>query len=278
MNSKKYSILKTLVALTATAMMLSCAEEADNGITDITSMFNDKWNINEDVVHNDDGTITYDALMWGGMVAYFDNDGLPQDWTGYDRLVFEFAERTEVNSQLMINDDIVASGNVGITSLECSFLGLDVTQVKQVALQAAEPAVFKVKRIYLTTKGEEQPPVSITIWEGRCAFGNWENGFVVNGDKFKTAVPGDILEIVYTTDDSTPEANAWQIKTIYSSTDHTLEGNANELNKWGSVNVSRSSTIHHIALTANDVDSLKKYGLFANGHYAVVKRCNLLQW
>ncbi|MBP5339087.1 MAG: hypothetical protein J6Z14_07275 [Prevotella sp.] len=278
MTKNRFSLLKTLLAIAVSTLMLSCTEVKTDGNLDLTSQFIDKWNINEDVRHNDDGTITYDALTWGGLVAYFDQDGLSFDMSGYDKLIVDFVEPAEVNCQLMINDDVVAAGSVGITTLECSFLGINVSKVKQVALQAADHAVFKIKRIYLTKTDEEQPQKATTIWEGKCAFGNWENGFVIDADRFNIAMPGDILEIVYTTDPKTPGDNVWRIKTIYSSTEHTLEGNANELDKWGAMTVSRSSTIHHIPLTANDIDSLRVYGLFANGYYTVVTKCNLLQW
>ena len=57
----------------------------------------------------------------------------------------------------------------------------------------------------------------------------------------------------------------------------TLEGNYNELNKWGSAAVGRDATSYRIALTANDIAKLKELGLYVNGYYVIVTKVNLLR-
>jgi hypothetical protein len=57
----------------------------------------------------------------------------------------------------------------------------------------------------------------------------------------------------------------------------TLEGNYNELNKWGCATVGRDATHYRIALTANDIAKLKELGLFVNGYYNIVTKVNLLR-
>jgi hypothetical protein len=88
---------------------------------------------------------------------------------------------------------------------------------------------------------------------------------------------GDKLEFIFTTDRSDFSRTYWLFKTIYSSTDMTLEGNYNELNKWGCAAVGRDATSYRIALTANDIENLRKVGLFVNGYYNIVTKVNLLR-
>ena len=57
----------------------------------------------------------------------------------------------------------------------------------------------------------------------------------------------------------------------------TLEGNYNELNKWGCAAVGRDATHYRIALTANDIANLRKVGLFVNGYYNIVTKVNLVR-
>jgi hypothetical protein len=66
-------------------------------------------------------------------------------------------------------------------------------------------------------------------------------------------------------------------KTIYNTTDETLEGNDSELNEWGCASVSSTATSYRIRLTAKDVENLKKYGAFVNGYYINVTQVNLLR-
>jgi hypothetical protein len=57
----------------------------------------------------------------------------------------------------------------------------------------------------------------------------------------------------------------------------TLEGNNSELNKWGCAVVGRDATSYRISLTANDIENLRKVGLFVNGYYNIVTKVNLLR-
>ena len=123
----------TLIAATLFAVGLN-AEEID-----ITANFNYTWNGEESIVNNADGSITFNALSWGGLAAFFatktdDGQDMPIDWSGYSKIVFEFAEATTVNTQILVLEGASAWGNIGITSLECSFAGNDMTGVMQVAL------------------------------------------------------------------------------------------------------------------------------------------------
>lgn len=267
--------MRYLLILLTAIFAVACSEGEKGGDRDITSLFKDRWNINEEVIHNSDGTITYNALQWGGLVADFKNQEQPEDWTKYEKIVFEFAERTTVRTQLMINDKIVSYGSPGILTLSSPLVGIDIKNVKQVALQAYENTTIKVKRIML--KEAKDTDFTTPIWDGECIMGNWESGFLVDAEQFKDAKPGNVLEFVYSTDTTNPTVYYWQVRSVYSGTEQTLEGNANELNEWGCATLGKGTTRYRITLTENDVEQLKKLGLFVNGYYITVTQCFLLQ-
>lgn len=141
---------------------------------------------------------------------------------------------------------------------------------KEVEIQGMNTVVSKVE---LESAVET---TSTTIWSGTCSFGNWTEGFNIEADKFATAHAGDVIEFIYTTDDSNPNT-WWQFKTIYSGTETPLEGNKNDLNEWGCATVAKGSTQYKITLTETDVTNLKEKGLYTNGYYNIVTQVNLIQ-
>lgn len=267
--------MKKLFALMALALLMACGSNPNEDPTDLTSKFKGTWNINEKVQHNDDGSITYTGVTWGGLVATVKEHNLPVDWTGYESIVFELAEPTKVMTQIVVSDKLSMMSKAGVTTVKCNFDGQDVSQVSEVALQLAEASTINVKRVYLT-KAEELK-YSTPIWDGECVFGNWMGGFVIPPSSFNDAVEGDKLEFIYTTDQSNPAITYWQFRTIYNGTDTTLEGNSDELNDWGCATVGKASSDYRIKLTATDVANLREKGLFVNGYFITVTQCNLLQ-
>lgn len=271
--------MKKLLTLLAAAMLLACGgkptttEEDDD--LNITSKFNSTWNIYEHLTNNDDGSITFEAVKWGGLAADFTKNGVPVDWSDYESIVFELAEPTKVYTQIWVTEKLIAGSYPGATTLKCNFDGQDVSAIGQVALQTSEPTTITVKKIYLTPAGS--PMISTPIWSGECEFGNWENGFNISPDHFITAEEGDKIEFIYNTDHKNPSVSYWQFKTTYNTTDITLEGNHNELNEWGCATVGSESTDYRIILTAKDAEQLKEYGLSVVGYYNIVRQCNLLQ-
>ena len=121
----------------------------------IISQFTYCWNGSESFTANGDGTITYYAAEWGGLAAWLANDG-PVDLSGYSKLVFEFAEATTVNTQILVQKGGVniadAWGEPGIDKLECSFSGKNVSAVEQIALQTSASTTITIKKIYLVKK------------------------------------------------------------------------------------------------------------------------------
>lgn len=268
--------MKKLTTIMLVALLTACGIHlGDEDDTDLTSKFNGTWNIYESIERSVDGTITYYALPWGGLVGSVKEHNMPADWSGYEAVVVEYAEPTKVATQILISDNLKTLGKAGITSLTCNLDGQDVRAVDEVALQAADTTTLTVKRIYLIPNTAEWD--STPVWTGKCAFGNWEKGFVVKPEYFTSAYPGDKLEFIFTTDSSNPNPY-WQFKTIYNDgTDTTLEGNANELNDWGCATVGSKSTLYRITLTEKDVKNLKEKGMFVNGYYTTVTKCNLLR-
>ncbi len=266
---------KVLIFL-ASVLLVSCGLTPSNDDElNITSKFNSTWNIYEGIVRNDDGSITYYALPWGGLVAGVKERNMPADWSRYESIRFEFSEPTTVPTQIMVSDKIKTWGKEGITSLTCFFDGYDLKAIDEVALQAGDTTAITIKNVYLSlgTSTWNATP----IWKGNCQQGNWAEGFVIKSDKFSEAYEGDKLEFLFKTDKSNPDVSYWLLKTIIDGTDQTLEGNDNELNKWGCASMGKEATVYRIVLTHNDVANLKKKGLFVNGYYNNVTQCNLLR-
>ena len=125
--------------------------------------FNYNWNNDaESIERTEDGSIIYNSAEWGGLAGWFANEEeVPADWSNYIKLVFEFAEPTTVNTQILVSDgeNNVASawGDPGIKKLECSFAGKDVSKVKQCALQTEKATTLKITAIYLVKAGGSTP-------------------------------------------------------------------------------------------------------------------------
>ena len=123
--------------------------------TDILSLFTYCWGGNEWLVNNDDGSVTFHAQTWGGMAAWLQQDGHGADWSEYEKVVFEYAEATTVNTQILVGS-ASGWGERGITRLECLFDGHDMSSVDQIALQTSNPATITVTRVYLVTHPYEE--------------------------------------------------------------------------------------------------------------------------
>lgn len=241
----------------------------------ITPKFKATWNVHEKFEQNSDGSITYHSVQWGGLVGLVKEHNLPVDWSGYESLTIEFAEPTKVETQIMVGNVMRTWGRKGITKLTCFFDGVDMRQTDQVVVQTAEPSTLVVKSAKLSPVATSWD--STPIWEGECVFGNWQDGFVIPPEQFSTAMEDDKLEFIFTTDLSDPKRTYWQMKTIYNTTDQTLEGNFSEQNDWGCTQVGKTATSYRARLTAKDVKELKKKGMYVNGYFVVVTQVNLLR-
>lgn len=126
---------------------------------DITENFTNFWNGgNQSITENADGSITYHAIVGGGMSAWF---GGSFDFSPYTSLVVEFAEAPTVNTTLFFelpwgstkqeaeagNEEIVMNINQITDSWNLGH------SVNQLALQANEEADIKISRIYLKGSG-----------------------------------------------------------------------------------------------------------------------------
>lgn len=266
--------MKKLFVMIASTMLMACMSNNDDDGLDLTSKFNSTWNIHETFEKNRDGSVTYHANAWSGLVASVREQNLPVNWSDYESISVEFSEPTKFGTQIAISDQIKVFGKTGITTLTCFFDGQDVSQVGDVIIQTAENGTVTIKRVYLTPGASEWD--STPVWTGECNFGDWEEGIIVDKEKFLDAQEGDKLEILYQTDISDPSVEYWQIKTIYNGTDNTLEGNASNLNDWGCALVGHSGILR-IRLTANDIKELRNVGMFVNGYHTIIKQVNLLK-
>jgi hypothetical protein len=258
------------------SLLFSCTDSksvADR--LNITDKFKYTWNVYEKIEEQGDGSIIYHAVPWGGLFASMKEHNMPVDWSEYQSITFDFAEPTQVATQIMISDELKTIGKAGISSLTCYFDGHNMHAVDEVALQASDSTTLKVRSVRLTPNDAVWKATS--IWEGHCVQGDWEGGFVISPDMFKDVIEGDKLELVFHTDKSNPSVTFWLMETIYDGTDQTLEGNNNELNNWGCAMMGSEAKVYRIILTAKDVETLRKKGLFVNGYYNIVTQCNLLR-
>ena len=120
------------------------------------------------------------------------------------------------------------------------------------------------------------PTATTTIWEGQVATGNWASGIGIEKEKFATVKEGDILEIVYTVDNS-EGATYFQFKTDIPDLDETLSSNASSLNDWGCATVSATGTSFKITINSADAQKLKEHGLYIGGYYCIATAVNLIQ-
>ena len=132
---------------------------------DLTSKFTELWNNSESKTVNSDGTITYNAAQWGGLVMPL---RAAIDFGKYESLVIKFAEATPVKTQWYIeygtetsswNNSSTYEIAAGSTEFELNFASKymsNLNRIYQVALQAAEAGTLKISSIYL--KGREGEP------------------------------------------------------------------------------------------------------------------------
>ena len=172
-------------------------------------------------------------------------------------------------------DQVTGTYTDGATNFEhkCEITAGGLENLKsgsEVEIQGMNVVVSKVE---LESSVETK---STAIWEGECSFGDWENGFSIAAEKFANVNAGDVIEFIYTTDDSNPNT-WWQFKTILNGTETVLEGNNADLNTWDCATVAIGSTTYKIVLTENDVTGLKEKGMYVNGYYNIVTKVNLIQ-
>ena len=222
---------KILLISLATVTLTACRQDVQEDKYNITSKFRATYNIYESFENNDDGSITYHAAAWGGLVGVMKERNLPVDWTPYESITFEFAEPTKIETQVLISEKVKTWGRAGISSLTCFFDGLDVRNVNEVLFQATDSTTITIKSVRLRPVVDNWD--SRTIWEGECHCDNWENGIYLPPETFTNLSEGDKLEFIFTTDRNDIDRTYWQFKTINATTEMTLEGNYNELNKWG---------------------------------------------
>ncbi len=159
--------------------------------------FNYTWNQAESIERTEDGII-FTTAEWGGLAGWFAPDDVPSDWSEYSKIVFEFAEPTTVNTQILVSNgsENVASawGEPGINKLECSFTGKDLSKVAQCALQTSAPTVLKITAIYLVKQGGESGVENIKAQEalngirynlsGQRVSDSYKGVVIQNGRKF----------------------------------------------------------------------------------------------
>ena len=177
--------------------------EPQGEIVDLIDRFTYTWNGDESLTHNDDKSITFNGVSWGGLAAWLANDNVPADWSAYEKLVFEFAEPTTVNVQGFVQtttENITYWGNPGITKLECPFEGKDVSEVKQVALQLSDPATVVITKIYLVKKSEVEPAPEFAL-----TFDPKDGTEVEVNDEITLTYDDEAFLLYYTTDGSDPK-------------------------------------------------------------------------
>ena len=174
--------------------------EPQGEIVDLIDKFTYTWNENESLSHNGDKSITFNGVQWGGLAAWIGGE----DWSAYEKLVFEFAEPTPVNVQGFVQtatpEDIKWWGEPGITKLECPFEGKDMSAVNQVALQLSDPATIHITKIYLVKKSGVEPAPEFAL-----TFNPASGATVEVGDEIELTYDDEAFLLFYTVDGSDPK-------------------------------------------------------------------------
>ena len=177
--------------------------EPQGDIVDLIDKFTYTWNSSETLTHNDDKSITFNGAQWGGMAAWIGGE----DWSEYEKLVFEFSEPTPVVAQGWIKNGegeqpaayTWSEWTPGVTKLECPFEGKDVSQIMQVALQLADPGTVNISKIYLVKKSGETPAPEFAL-----TFNPASGTEVAVGDEIGFEWDSDKFQLWVTTDGSDP--------------------------------------------------------------------------
>ncbi|MBP5508585.1 MAG: chitobiase/beta-hexosaminidase C-terminal domain-containing protein [Prevotella sp.] len=201
-GGKTYS--SEIVTVTYTVKEVVEPEPLPENAVDLIDKFTNTWNPNDSQTHNDDKSITYNGAQWGGLAYWVGGE----DWSQYEKLVFEFSEPTPMAVQGWIKngegDDPAytwSDWKAGVTKLECPFEGKDVSKIMQVSLQLAEAGTVQISKIYLVKKSEEPAP------EFKLTF-DPESGAEVEVDDIITmSFDGDAFRCSYTTDGSDPRTS-----------------------------------------------------------------------
>ena len=99
--------MKKILLMTLAAVILTaCRQDVQEDKYDITSKFRATYNIYESFTNNRDGSITYNASPWSGLVGIIKERNLPVDWTPYESITFEFAEPTKIETQVLISEKV----------------------------------------------------------------------------------------------------------------------------------------------------------------------------
>ncbi len=168
--------LLTIIAFMLVVFTANAQNAGDK--VDIMGRIGYCWNENE-TWSNVGGVITFNSVQWGGVAAWIGGE----DWSGYSKVVYEFAEPTTLYTQIQLqrnNGDAYVQGcGTGSTSVEMTFDDKDVTSVSQIALQASGEATIKITAIYLVV-GEKTDPVDYSTYTELITNGNCEGDDVSN--------------------------------------------------------------------------------------------------
>ena len=111
------------------------------------------WNEKESFSRDENNWIIYNGVEWGGLVSTYDNE----DWSGYEKVVFEFAEPVPVDVQIYMDfgtsgDEVTNMTSKGATSAEFSRGSLDWSHVHALVLQPSQKCTLKITSVYLKKK------------------------------------------------------------------------------------------------------------------------------
>lgn len=156
-NNIHYAWDGTNVMVIGSAPAETDGQGQSNG--DLTRKFTGVWQNGESVNYNND-VLTYTSVQWGGMSYWISNEG--ENWSTFDKLVFEFAEPTPVKTKVCIETTNIGNVDketeVGATRIELDIKDKNVN-AKQVWFQAYDATTFKISKIYLVGEAPVATPI-----------------------------------------------------------------------------------------------------------------------
>lgn len=204
---------------------------------------------------------------WNGGNKWFGS----YDASGYNQIVFELAEACSqpVVFNVYYADETYKQKKVIAAGETFGQIELNSTSIKDIhiALNSAtfEGVTIKFDRLYLVGTRIKKTSL-VTLNDTETEIANWDQGIGFGGDVFNAVHAGDQMIFNFTHKDG----GEWdsQIGASYNNGKYleSLPGN---------VNLDNNDTQLRFTLTTNDVDSLRKYGLWVGGYYITISSIQL---
>lgn len=262
--------MKKLFTLIACALLTLGASAAETAL-DLIDL-GSGWSSSYDAATK---TITYESA-WTGRGWWFGD----KDYTGYTKVVIE-TEALPGTTKVVVeyaNDVTSTEGiaNQGDTKIEALISEEGAGHVKQIYIQSGVAGTITLTNAYISGEAVDLSK----IWEGSSSFGinwDWDKTLGFAGSAFANVKSGDSLVLTYTQDS---ESDYWQLKVLFGQWGNQTHSMPSALTSVASAEYDTfeaTGTSYSIALTDDDIATLKKDGLRISGYNVTLTKISTSQ-